>query len=272
MYNAVCVWCLTCLMALPLTSVYAQEEVVRLDANESPPFWSLKLPYDGMCGEIVHAASEQAGLISYVQFKPLKRLIEDDANNDLGNPQFYMENQDFAAIVPIALYNSALFYYQPDGAETKRFTGLNDLKGYKIGILKGTLAEASRFQNAGLHFEESYSQASLFKKLRLGRVDVVIEINLLGLNMIQQLFPEEVDHFHAEVIPGSAAPIAILMAEEYPGAMTIGHKYRQGLQAIIDSGRYQQILEKYYGEGGIPADWFEQLQRFDRLYNFQGVE
>lgn len=252
--------------------VNAQNATVMLDANESPPFWSIKLPYDGMCGEIVHAISSEVGLISHIRFKPLKRLIEDDSNNDLGNPQFYMVNQDFAAIVPIAIYNTAIFYFKPKHVEKITFKSLQDLKGYRIGILKGTLADHSVFAKAGIIFEESYTQKSLFKKLRLGRIDLVIEIDLVGRTMISELFPDDAGNFESILIAGSAAPIAILIAENYPAGKIIGEKYREGLQRIIKGGKYNKILEKYYGKDGVPSDWFDNLKRFDRIYNYQGME
>ena len=260
------------LVWLTSAPLYAQDDTIILGANESPPFWSIKLPYDGMCGEIVHAISAEADLISYIRFMPLKRLIEDDSNNDLGNPQFYMTNQDFAAIVPIAIYNAAIFYFKPEHTEKITFKSMQDLKGYRIGILKGTLIDHSIFKKAGIAFEESYTQESLFKKLRLGRVDLVIEIDLLGRTMINELFPDDAGNFESIVIQGSAAPIAILMAEEYPDGKAIGDKYREALQRIIEGGKYNKILEKYYGKDGVPSDWFDNLKRFDRIYNFQGVE
>lgn len=266
------IWGAVVLAGLVSMPVNAQQGIIMLDANESPPFWSIKLPYDGMCGEIVHAISTEADLISYVQFKPLTRLIEDDANNDLGNPQFYMANQDFSAVVPIAIYDTAIFYFKPNQSEKIRFKSLQDLKGYRIGILKGALSDRSIFDKAGLIFEESYTQKSLFKKLKLGRIDIVIEIDLLGKTIINELFPNEASQFESVAIPGTAAPIAILMAEEYPDGNQIGEKYREGLEAIIKNGKYHEILEKYYGKDGVPLDWLDKLRRFDRIYNYRGME
>lgn len=265
--QACCVAALLWLLSLPSQT---QAVEVMLDANESPPFWSIELPYDGMCGEIVHAISSEVGLNSYIRFFPLTRLIEDDSNNDLGNPQFYMASQDFEAVIPVAIYNTAVFYHKPKHDKKPSFRNLEDLKGYKIGVLKGTLANFSKFEKAGISFEESYTQKSLFKKLKRGRVDLVVEIELLGRNMIKKLYPEEAEDFAAEAIPGSAAPIAILLDDDYPDATVIGDQYRLGLSRIIDNGRYQKILDKYYEADDLPVDWFENLERFDRIYNYRG--
>ncbi|MCX6077518.1 MAG: transporter substrate-binding domain-containing protein [Campylobacterales bacterium] len=250
------------------SSLYAQERVsiVVLDANEAPPYLSKTLSNDGIIGEIVYALSKACGLNSEIVFKPLSRMIEDDTNNDLGNPAFFMANQDFAAIIPIALYHVSLYYYDSMHKDTFKFKSLNDLKGQKIGVLKGTLIDSSYFQQEGIHFEESYSHESLFKKLKLGRLDMVIEIDLVAQQTLKQLYPQEIDNFIQVDMMTASEPIAIMLANEYPDAKNIAKKYRQGLKKIIQNGTYEKILSKYYLKGTLPDGWFKELERFEQLY------
>jgi len=61
-----------------------------------------------------------------------------------------------------------------------------------------------------------------------------------------------------------------MISEDYPNAMDIVDEYRLGLKIIIENGLYQQILEKYYGAGKIPNDWFRDLEGFDEVgHNMQ---
>ena len=246
--------------------------VVELDANESAPYWSRSMAKDGMCGEVVHAASKAAGLISRIHYKPLTRMIQNDHNNDLGNPEFYMANQDFSDVIPVCIYHVALFYYQPNHPVSLTFTTLNDLKGYKVGILKGTLVDRSYYEKAGVVFEESYSQASLFKKLQRGRIDLVIEIDLVGQLLIDNIFPTKQDLFVQQIIPATGTPIAILIAADYPNAKTISSLYRGGLKQVIENGQYLNILESYYGEGNLPDHYMRDLEKFSLLYSFDEME
>ena len=108
------------LLLIPINSY---SEAIIFGANESPPFWSQAMYRQGMCGEIVHAMSEQAGIESKIIFKPLKRLIEDTHNHDLGNPDFYLQQQDYASIIPILSYQASFVYYllnHPDQIEAER--------------------------------------------------------------------------------------------------------------------------------------------------------
>ena len=261
------------LLGLLLNPTIIVADVIFFGANESPPFWSTSLPYQGMCGEILQAMSEQAGLETKIEFKPLKRLIEDTENNDLGNPRFYIEQQDFAYILPIALYEAVFYYYEPNFIEQPiQFSTLADLKHYKIGILKGTLLDKATFEDLGIQFERSYSHASIVKKLKLGRIDLGLEIDLVSKLTINRLYPELATNFKEIRIPNTIAPIAIMINENLPNAQYIAQQYKQALQHIIEQGRYQNIIEKYYGKKGLPESWLKKLQRFEQLYNFGRME
>ncbi|MES9955957.1 MAG: transporter substrate-binding domain-containing protein [Sedimenticola sp.] len=253
-------------LALSHTSTAA--EVVRFGANESPPYWTATLPRNGMGGEILHAISEEAGLESAIEFAPLSRLIQDDTNNDLGNPVFYMGHQDYAVIIPILIYYDALFFYQKDAATIPEFKSLKELEGNRIGALKGTVSGQYYFKQIGITLEESYSRESLFKKLRLGRLDICIEIDLVGQDMISKTLPDHATDFFSILVPGSAQPLAIMIDADDPNAQTLGRLYREGLKRIIENGKYQSILEKYYGNNPVPASWYSELRKFGLMYDF----
>ena len=253
-----------------VASAAAAQEVV-LDANESSPYCSSSLPENGMCGEIVHAIARVSGLQLTIQFKPLQRMIEDDANNDLGNPEFFMRNQEFAAIIPIAVYHVSVFHYRP-GQKTITVRSLNDLKGFRVGVLKGTLVDRAYFASAGIQIEESYSQASLFRKLHKGRIDMVIDIDLSGRQIIRDLFPNEVDAFAGDVIPESQSPIAILLSMKLADGKIVAKRLREGLEKIRASGEYSAIVAKYYPDGKLPEHYLPALDRFSFLFKFAGGE
>ena len=194
-------------------------------------------------------------------------MIDDDNNNDLGNPAFYMGTQEFSAVIPIAVYHMAVFHYLPNHPSHPEIHEVKDLEGHKIGILKGTLVDRSQFEKAGITFEESYSQESLFKKLQKGRIDLVIEIDLVGKTMIKRLFPSDGERFSSILIPKSESPIAILLAEKQLNGNELGVRYRQGLQKIRLSGEYETILNKYYGPDGLPEHYMRAMERFNIIYN-----
>lgn len=241
-----------------------------LDANESPPYWSKNMPMNGFCGAIVAELASVSGVEANIQYKPLKRMIEEDENNDLGNPSFFLTNQDFTSIIPIAVYHVALFQYLPNHSQRIHVRTLSDMKGYKVGMLKGTLVDRSSFVNAGIIIDESYSQESLFKKLQKGRLDFVIEAELVGQTTIHQLFADEHQKFTFDILPKSAAPIAILISKQQVDAKDISNALRRGLEQIRENGRYAEIQNKYYPDFTIPRHYFKELNRFSIIYQEEG--
>ncbi len=252
-------------LLLPLSGF---AEVIQFEANESPPYWSKNMPHNGMCGEILQAMSELAGLQSTVVFKPLKRLIADTENNDVGNPDFYLQHNDFYSIIPIAIYQSAFYYYKPSYPTGITLHNLADLKHYNIGVLKGTLIDQLSFKQHGINFETSYKQESIFKKLKLGRIDLALEIDLIAYHTLHNLYPGQHKDFAIIQLPNSISPIALMINESQPNAEEITQLYRQALTTLIQSGRYQKIIQKYYGDLSFPPKQFKHLERFNRLYNF----
>jgi polar amino acid transport system substrate-binding protein len=248
-------------LLLPL-SVGAREQLsITLQANESAPYWIENGSCGGMGCEIIQAISQEMGISTKIEFRPLKRLIADTTNNDLGNPLFYMNNQSFAAIVPIAVTYSAFFSYFPHRQECQ----IQHCGEKHIGVLKGTISEPGELAAFG-KFEESYSHQSLFKKLQKGRIDIALELDLVGRQTVSSLFPNEVDNFDVRLIPETASPIAIMIDSSTPNALTIGHRYQEGLHRIIQNGKYREILQKYYGKTMIPSDWYSKLSNFEALY------
>jgi polar amino acid transport system substrate-binding protein len=251
-----------------LFSTISDAETVILNANESPPYWVKNSPTHGMGAELITAISKEVGLESRIEFMPLKRLINDTTNNDLGNPVFYINNQDFAAIIPIAISRIALYRYKPKFPNAIQVKSLNDLKGYRIGALSGTVTQRAKFEELGVHIETSFTRESLFKKLHYGRLDFVLEIDLVGQQTITALFPSELDNFAAVELPNTVSSIAIMLDKNYPNAKDIADRYRQGLDKIIKNGRYSEIIRQYYTQNP-PVLWFNELKRFTRLYALQ---
>ncbi|MBW2607603.1 MAG: transporter substrate-binding domain-containing protein [Deltaproteobacteria bacterium] len=254
------------MFGLMIPSFAADEIVVKFGSSDNPPFWSETLPQDGMCGEILHAISGEIDVKSVIEYLPMARVYDKYAGNAVGNPEFFLPYHEYAAIIPIAFYRSAIFYYKPHHQKEIIFNRLADLRGYVIGVQKGTITDKSYFDRAGIRFEESYSQESLFRKLTLGRIDLCIEIDLSGRLAIKRLFPKEVHNFGRVEISGSASPITIMIEKNFPKGEKLGRKYKEGLRKIVGNGKYREILEKYYDKGNIPRDWSKLLDRFGNMY------
>lgn len=58
----------------------------------------------------------------------------------------------------------------------------------------------------------------------------------------------------------SGEPVALIFSKKKLGN-ELHQAFNEGLQKIIKSGKYLEILEKYYGEGRVPAGHVSRLKR-----------
>ena len=253
------------MMFCAIFPLFASEQVVEFGSSETPPFWSAHMPDDGMAGEMLHAISKEIGVKSVIKYFPLKRIRQDLTSNHVGNPEIFA-GQEFIAIIPIAFFRVAFFYYKPNHEKEIIYRGLDDIKGYTLGVIRGTLDDISFFYKKGIKVEESISEDSLIQKLKYRRIDLCCMVKLSGIYKINKIFPNDAGNFVHFDIKETVSPITIMIDQNYPDGRKLGKKYDNGLKIIIENGKYNKILEKYYGQGKIPQDWFMQLEKFKYMY------
>jgi polar amino acid transport system substrate-binding protein len=253
---------------LPMSGTYlpvATASVIEFGSSDTPPYYSPDLQDDGMAGEIVHGIFSEIGIKSRIHYFPLKRLQTDLQNNHLGDPDNF-SGQRFSAIVPVALYRSAFFYYKPRHREGILYKKPEDLNGYTIGMIRGTLESRGYFDKNAIRVSEANNEEALFRLLKEGRIDLCGVIRGTGRYTVRKLFPNESENFVAIEIPKSVRPVTIMIDGNHPNGAALGIKINEALRKMVKSGKYLQILEKYYGKGNLPQDWFDDLERFRSRY------
>jgi len=239
--------------------------VVEFGSSDTPPFFSPDLPEDGMAGEILHAIFSEINVKSRILYFPLKRLQTDLKNNHLGDPDNFA-GQQFSAIIPIAVYRAAFFYYRPLHKEGINYKKPEDLNKYTIGMIRGTLENRGYFDKNAIKVIEANNERSLFRQLQEGRIDLCGVIKETGEFIVKKEFPREVRNFVPIEIPKSVSPITVMIDWNYPKGKKLGVRIGEGLTRIIKNGKYMQILEKYYGKGNIPDDFFADLEKYRNRY------
>lgn len=258
-------WSLLTALLLATTDIArAANPSVVFQSTDTPPFWCPALPENGLGGAILRMLSDAAGVQYTIEYLPVKRFRYSLATYIVGDPDILI-NQKRRAIFPISIFRSAFFYYKPHH-DVIEFHSLRDLQGYTLGVLRGTLEDKEYFVNHGISVEESDSVDSLLRKLKKGRIDVCILVDVTGRFMVRQIFPEEQDNFIQVSIPGTVRPIAIMIDVDDPAGMAVAQRYRRVLDSALQSREYRGILERFYGKNNIPGDLFEQLQKFEQYY------
>ncbi|HCI53533.1 MAG TPA: hypothetical protein DE312_09515 [Gallionella sp.] len=247
-----------------LWAMSSYAEPVVFQSTDTPPYWSAELPDNGVGGAVLKLVSEAAGISYTIDYLPVARYRRSDAPYIVGDPDILI-NQKPRAIFPIGVFRSAFFYYKPNH-DVIAYRSLRDLKGHSMGVLRGTLEDKSRFAKNGIKVEESDSVESLLRKLKRGRIDFCITVAGTGRYTIEQLFPDETDHFVLQMIPGLNRPIAIMIDVESQEGRALAQRYRQVLGKTLHSPKYDALLERFYGRDQIPVNHSEELDQFIRFY------
>lgn len=252
-------------VVLSFSADFAQAEPIVFQSTDTPPYWSAQLPGNGLGGEILKLISDEAGVEHVIDYLPVKRFRQSHASYIVGDPDVLLV-QKHRAILPIAVFRSAFFYYKPLH-DVIEYHSLRDLKGHTLGVLRGTIEDKEIFVRNGIKVEESDSDESLLRKLQRGRIDFCIMVVGAGNYAVEKLFPQERDNFVQAIIPGMDRPIAILVDTEVAEGKVIAQRYRQVLDKTLHSQKYRDILERFYGKNAIPAGRDEQLDKFIQSYS-----
>lgn len=135
----------------------------------------------GLCTEIVKKIFSDASIPYELRMAPFKRaqlLAANKENFAIFSLARSKENEhQFIWIGPLVEDNWALFSQQD---KTVNISSLGELKGYKVGGLRGSSFLRYLQKNVSTFINESSKEAVNLKKLALGRIDIWATSNLVG--------------------------------------------------------------------------------------------
>lgn len=256
---------LCALMSWTVCLAQASEERVVFQSTDTPPFFSPSLANDGVAGEILHLVSERAGVDYAINYLPVKRFRSSESAYIVGDPDLLITRKHMA-IFPIAVFRTALFYYQPRHPMSE-FKGVAELSGHTLGVLHGTVEDKRYLASKGITVHESDTVESLLRMLKRGRVDYCILVHGTALHAITELFPQEQEQFVAKIIPGGERPIAIMIDLDAPDGARVAGRYRKVIEQTLAGRAYQDILEQYWGKSEVADELKRKLKDFVAIYS-----
>lgn len=254
-----------CFFLVTYGVVNADNTPIVFQSTDTPPYWSASLPNDGFGGTMFKLLSDMAGIPYSISYLPIKRFRNSKAIFMIGDPDLLIDQKP-RAIFPFGVYHSAFFYYRSYHNRLE-LNKLNDLKGYKLGVLRGTLEDKASFTNNGIIVEEANSELSLLRMLVKGRIDLCILVVGTGEDAIRKFYPQERDAFAISVIPKLSRPLTVMIDLSATEGFSAAKRYQKVLTDTINSQKYHEILENHYGQNNIPADREDRLNRFIQQYS-----
>jgi len=234
------------------------EEKVTISAFDYPPYMDESLTGKGLFCELAYEAYKTVGYEASFNFYPLKRstmyVIEGTELAQLGTEWNFPEEsrkKDIQAL-PMFYYRVVGFHLKDKFREIK-FKTLKDLRGYRLGVIRGSSDSAILTGDKELKVEEVNTMEQMFKKLYLAdRQDIVFTVELSGLSFINRNYPNDRDRWvmTEDAVQGLIGQI--VFSKKYPNYGKYMEKFREGLNLIRENGTYMKVFEKYYGAGKVP--------------------
>jgi polar amino acid transport system substrate-binding protein len=147
---------------------------------------------------------------------------------------------------PIAVSKEVFFFKRRSSSEIS-FKKLEDLKEYRIGVVRGSHSLPT-FKKAGLTLSMSSDANFSFKKLYIDMVDLVPENEFVGWAIINRLYPDEIYKFDETSRSISESKVHLVMAASNPASNKILETFNRGLEILNKEGIYVNLLRKYIKE------------------------
>lgn len=247
-----------------ITAAMFTEAKNEMVAVEAPPLYAMQQPGGGLVFEIVSAAlktqNETATLTTY----PVRKmadyyLTQEKVLGAFGNSQsLSLEAKKGNMVFPVCRVHEHYYYYKPLHPKGIAWKGsLSDLKGLRYGT--GEEEKTAAYEKAGVRVERERSLDN-FKKLKAGSIDFVKEPELTARLMMETNFGADKNQFGTmEPSPEESTELIVFNAKN-PDAKVIAKKFRDGLNAILENGQYQAIVEKYEGKNELSNEHVNQFK------------
>lgn len=217
---------------------------VKLNTLDWEPYIGEKLAGKGFVATIVDEAYAVSGYTVQFSFFPWVRA-KDSARHGKADgcvPEYYLaeDNNDFLISDPFP--GGPLGFFKRKG-HTITYSTLEDLKPFKIGVVRGYV-NADAFDKAVyLQKEEANDDISNLRKLLAGRLDLVVMDKFVGLYLMQQEIPDKIGEVEFVSPVLEEKTLHVLISKKVEDAEAKMKAFNDGLKTLKDSGRLEALMK-----------------------------
>ena len=234
---------LICLMnSLP---VFASENKVVLAYVDYPPYYGKNLKNGGPVTEIIVQAYNKVGYEVELKFVPWARGLE-GAKQGIYDGLFtawHRQNREQWFAFSDPLLSNEIGFYKRKGASIT-FNSFEDLKPYKIGIVRGHINPVG-FKEADLNTTEAATDRDNLLLLLLRRIDLALTDKILGKHIIGTELQGHINKLEWVVPPVEVMTQYLIISKQVKGFRKKLQAFNLGLKKLTESGEMNKILLKH---------------------------
>lgn len=220
-------------------------EKLTFGALKWEPFFSPELPESGFFVALTREAYRRAGYDIEVKFASWARAVEDGkngVNNGVLGSIYNEERTKYFYYSNVISFNEDVFI-QKKGSNYK-FDSFNDLKGLKIGTIRGS-AQTAKLEELGMDLELASKPEINLRKLNAGRLDLVLIGRKYFNHYIEFIEPKL--NGEIEILPKvfRKNEVYLLISKKCEDGVELIEGFNTSLSEMRMDGSYDEILERF---------------------------
>ncbi|MBF0119931.1 MAG: transporter substrate-binding domain-containing protein [Desulfobacterales bacterium] len=226
--------------------VIAQEKIVTLATLDWEPYIGEKLENNGFISEIVHEAFKRKGYKVKNEFLPWARVIKmaEEGKVDGYYPEYFTEELKKNYIVSES-YPCGPLGFAKIKDKNISYKNMEDLKPYKIGIVRGYVNTAEFDAATYLKKDEAVDDITNIKKLLAGRIDlIVIDKYVLSYQLKKEL-PDKLNQIEFIEPPLETKELFTCIGKKIQNGEELMKMFNEGLNEIKKDGTLKKIMQKH---------------------------
>jgi len=237
------------LIALSQPSIAAEK--LKLVNDVWAPYTSEELPGNGIATEIVVTALNKAGYETSVSFVPWARALKGTLSGTwdvLMTTSFTDERAQVVAYSEPYLENVIRFIKLK--GKPHKFDRIDDLFSLQIGVVQGYAYEPDFDRSTLIVKSPNRLFANNLRMLLVGRLDLVVEDELVAHQEIKKNFPDEKGNFSFLSKALNKKSLHIVVRKKHPAHRAIIDHFNTALREMRRDGSYNKIRLRH----GFPPE------------------
>lgn len=227
-------------------SASSAERVVTAASDPWPPFTDPDHTNQGLSLEIVRAALGTEGYEVTMRFMPWARAEEgarQGVYDIVPNAWMTAERERFFFFSEPYVENRIVFIRRK--GEPFKYDGLESLKGFVVGVIRGYGYEESFLQASGFVREEASDFLTNIRKLLAGRIDMTLEDEMVARRLLADGEGEYAERIEFVAEPLVVKKLYVVCGLSNPRHREIIEAFNRGLRSIRADGTYDKIIFSY---------------------------
>ncbi len=237
---------LLCLIFIFFSSQVYATDTIRIATLDWEPYIGQNLTNEGFMAEVTREAFKRVGYKVKYFYLPWKRAVVMTEKGDFDGyfPSYWSKQREEKSLFTDIIVTGPIGFFKIKGSKIS-FKQLEDLKPFRIGIVRG-FVNTSEFDAADyLLKEEVVSDLQNIKKLLRGRVDLIVADKFVGFHLLNKYIPDMAGQIEFISPPLQDKELYICMSKKTKQVNEKVNAFNKGLKEMKEDGAFAKILRKH---------------------------